>query len=611
MKRSSRQGLVAVLGALVAVMPLVLPGAANAAAYAVNSTGDSTTDTSPGDGVCTQPCTLRAAVEESNAHSGDDTIDLPAGTYQLTGATGDDANDSGDLDINDVVSSGALAIVGAGARTTRIVGTGADRVIHLLNATTTTSISGVTITGGGGVAQGGGVFADGTFNLSDAAVTSNRVNGSSTNNQGGGIFNGNRMNLLNVTVSGNVGERGLMSPFGPQGGGIFDNGTPTSTLTNVTISGNQLTGSGSQGGGMFYNADANSTTLRNVTLAGNSVSGTNGQAGGFFVNDQVAFVNTIVAANQVNGAPSNCADSSTVGQLHSQGGNLEGATDCAFTAGTDKRTTDPLLGPLADNGGQTDTMALGAGSPAIDAAIGCPPPATDQRGVARPQQGACDIGAFESVPSTPGVPGPPSGLPPPRLGRTMNVQVVRGRVYVSLPGNAAFASLSVPGLKGRRFVPLRAARQIPMGSLLDTRRGTVRVTTARDATSTKLQSGEFLSGVFQVLQSRARSARGLTELRLKGSSFRSCLSSARGTGTAFAALSRRVVRRLRSRATGRFRTRGRYSAATVRGTSWITSDRCDGTLTRVTRGRVVVRDFRRAKNITLRAGKSYLARAPR
>jgi hypothetical protein len=188
--------------------------------------------------------------------------------------------------------------------------------------------------------------------------------------------------------------------------------------------------------------------------------------------------------------------------------------------------------------------------------------------------------------------------------------VVRGRVYVSLPGNAAFASLSVPGLKGRRFVPLTTARQIPMGSLLDTRRGTVRITTARNATSTKLQSGEFLSGVFQVLQSRRASARGLTDLTLKGSSFRSCRPTARAKRTAVSALSRRVVRRLRSNATGRFRTRGRYSAATVRGTRWDTIDRCDGTLTRVTRGVVVVRDTRKRRNITVRAGKSYLARAP-
>ena len=74
---------------------------------------------------------------------------------------------------------------------------------------------------------------------------------------------------------------------------------------------------------------------------------------------------------------------------------------------------------------------------------------------------------------------------------------------------------------------------------------------------------------------------------------------------------RRTIRRLRANAKGRFSTRGRYSSATVRGTSWTTTDRCDGTLTKVTRGTVTVRDLKRRKNITLRQGKSYLARARR
>ena len=67
---------------------------------------------------------------------------------------------------------------------------------------------------------------------------------------------------------------------------------------------------------------------------------------------------------------------------------------------------------------------------------------------------------------------------------------------------------------------------------------------------------------------------------------------------------------MRSNARGRFRTGGRNSSATVRGTIWTTTDRCDGTLTQVRRGTVVVRDFRRKRNVIVRAGKSYLARAP-
>jgi hypothetical protein len=193
-------------------------------------------------------------------------------------------------------------------------------------------------------------------------------------------------------------------------------------------------------------------------------------------------------------------------------------------------------------------------------------------------------------------------LPAPVLAKTVNVATLRGTVYVSVPARSAFASLAVPGIKGRRFVPLTKPRQIPVGAFLDTRKGTV----ALGSASTKAGqffTGSFSGGVFAALQSRT----GLTSLPLKGSSFRSCTARA---GRASAALTRRVIRRMRSSASGRFRTSGRYSAATVRGTIWQTIDRCDGTLTKVTRGTVVVRDFRKRRNITVRAGKSYLARAP-
>ena len=192
--------------------------------------------------------------------------------------------------------------------------------------------------------------------------------------------------------------------------------------------------------------------------------------------------------------------------------------------------------------------------------------------------------------------------PPPVVGRTVDVAVTSGKAFVSVPAGSAFASLAVPGIKGRRFVPLTSARQIPVGSIVDTRKGTVSLATASSKAG-EVFSGTFSAGVFQALQSRS----GLTTLPLKGSSFRSCAARA---GRASAALSRRVIRRIRGNASGRYRTRGRYSAATVRGTIWDTIDRCDGTLTKVRRGIVVVRDFRKRRNITVRAGKSYLARAP-
>ena len=194
-------------------------------------------------------------------------------------------------------------------------------------------------------------------------------------------------------------------------------------------------------------------------------------------------------------------------------------------------------------------------------------------------------------------------LPPPVLGRALNVAVVSGEVRIAVPASGSASGTAEASQKGLRFVPLTEARQVPIGSVLDTRRGTVRVVTARDRAGTT-QAGRFTAGVFQVLQSRARRTKGLTNLRLKGSSFKRC-SAVRGAHTSAA----RKIRRLRANARGRFRTRGRHSATTVRGTVWTTIDRCDGTLTTVARGKVAVRDFRRKKTIIVRAGKRYLAKA--
>jgi hypothetical protein len=202
-------------------------------------------------------------------------------------------------------------------------------------------------------------------------------------------------------------------------------------------------------------------------------------------------------------------------------------------------------------------------------------------------------------------------LPPPVQGVTLNVEEVAGTVLVGIPSNAAAAGSGRSGRasqKGITFVPLAAAEQIPVGSFLDTRRGTVRLQSATSTIGDR-QTGDFRSTIFQVRQSKRRSTRGLTDLVLKGGSFRRC-GATRGK-RASASLSRRAIRRLRANARGRFRTSGRNSAATVRGTRWETIDRCDGTLTKVQRGKVVVRDFRRKKNVVLTAGKSYLARARR
>lgn len=231
--------------------------------------------------------------------------------------------------------------------------------------------------------------------------------------------------------------------------------------------------------------------------------------------------------------------------------------------------------------------------------------------------GQPDWGRVPGVPPPPGGGPGPGGGPPlhladldnPTLGVDVNVEAVAGTVLVGIPAGAAAASRSGRAAqKGVTFVPLSQAQQIPVGSFLNTRRGTVRMESAANRAG-KRQRGNFSRGLFQVRQSRKRSAKGLTDLVMKGSSFRRC--RARGGKRASASLSRRAIRRLRANARGRFRTTGRNSSATVRGTKWDVIDHCDGTLTKVSRGRVVVRDFRRKRNVLVRAGKSYLAKARR
>jgi hypothetical protein len=117
--------------------------------------------------------------------------------------------------------------------------------------------------------------------------------------------------------------------------------------------------------------------------------------------------------------------------------------------------------------------------------------------------------------------------------------------------------------------------------------------------------------MFQVRQSPG--GHGMTDIVLRGGSFAACGASAKQAGAAHGAGRRsRVVRRLwGSDHHGRFRTRGSNSIATVRGTAWVTTDRCDGTLTSVSKGSVSVRDLHAKRNVLVRAGHSYLARGPR
>jgi hypothetical protein len=126
---------------------------------------------------------------------------------------------------------------------------------------------------------------------------------------------------------------------------------------------------------------------------------------------------------------------------------------------------------------------------------------------------------------------------------------------------------------------------MPIGTTVDAKHGAVRLTVARNDRG-GTWTAVFSEGKFTVLQ--PAEGEPVTTLRLTGPSLRDTCGDA---ATASAARKRKRVRRLWGDGKGRFRTSGHYSAATVRGTRWLTEDRCDGTLTRVVRGRVEVEDF--------------------
>jgi large repetitive protein len=204
---------------------------------------------------------------------------------------------------------------------------------------------------------------------------------------------------------------------------------------------------------------------------------------------------------------------------------------------------------------------------------------------------------------------PPSA---PKLGGSFNAEPVSGLVFIKING---------------KFIPITEVRQIPNGAIINALHGTVVLATAagpsgpakvsqaarakRKKPKVTTQTGTFGGAVFKVTQVHS----GLVTLSLvEGAGFpgaptyASCKTHS-GKATV-AALSKRTLQLLHgSDKHGKFRTKGRYAAATVRGTVWSTADRCDGTLTHVSRGTVVVSDFVRHKTITVHAGHSYLALA--
>jgi hypothetical protein len=233
---------------------------------------------------------------------------------------------------------------------------------------------------------------------------------------GGGIaaFNGT-LTIVNSTITGNQATCTGSCPGG--GGAGIQVDFETVSITNSTIAGNVAGDSTHQGFGGGIDSGQTRQTLRSTTISGNTAAGPAGTGGNIKTNpgDRYNFKNSIVANGTAAVGPSCTLDPTMMpaARITSSGYNIDSLDQCSFHAAGDLPKTNPQLGPLADNGGQTDTLALSAASPAVDAASpDCPPPIADQRGLLRPQGIACDIGAFERAQSSGGRPGPGGGGAP-------------------------------------------------------------------------------------------------------------------------------------------------------------------------------------------------------
>lgn len=181
----------------------------------------------------------------------------------------------------------------------------------------------------------------------------------------------------------------------------------------------------------------------------------------------------------------------------------------------------------------------------------------------------------------------------PEIGRTVVAGTTRGVVMVRSPG-------------AKRFFKLKGRRKIRIGSVIDARRGRVRLTSAKNSAG-RPQTADFYEGAFTIIQRRR--AGGSTDIRLVGAL--DCKPGAKASAAAKKAKRKRKKRVVWGSGKGKFRTRGRYATATVVGTRWKTEDTCAGTRITVASGVVTVRDLRRKRTVRLRAGDSILIRARR
>ena len=321
--------------------------------FNVNSTAN-TPDANPGNGICADAngvCTLRAAIMEANALAGPDTIHLQTTTYTIS------TPDNPDGALPRITST--IVIDGNGATIRRDAASGTPDFRLFFVGGGDLTLSKLTIANGSGAGGGALRVEGGTATVISSTLRDNQ------GTSGGAITNNNgTLSVLNSTLTNNLSLDG----FG--GGGILVVGASPTFIVSSTLAENRAGGpAGFQGRGDAL-AGSTSVVVRNSILS-----------------------------SPLTGFGNDCYGAG----LTSLGHNIASDNSCAFTGTGDKNNTDPLLGPLASNGGPNQTMALVVGSPAIDSVplADCRDTSgaaltVDQRGTARPLGAACDAGAYEA-----------------------------------------------------------------------------------------------------------------------------------------------------------------------------------------------------------------------